>query len=61
MKIVFLDAITIGSDIDLSDFETLGKVVKYGFTTPEETPERVADADIVITKPINGNPVSRPS
>ena len=32
MKIVFLDAITIGSDIDLSDFETLGEVVKYGFT-----------------------------
>lgn len=55
MKIVFLDAITIGSDIDLSDFETLGEVVKYGFTTPEETPERVADADIVITNkaPIN--------
>ena len=55
MKIVFLDAITIGSDIDLSDFETLGEVVKYGFTTPEETPERVTDADIVITNkaPIN--------
>lgn len=55
MKIVFLDAITIGSDIDLSDFETLGEVVKYGFTTPEETPERVADTDIVITNkaPIN--------
>ena len=55
MKIVFLDAITIGSDIDLSDFETLGEVVKYGFTTPEETPERVANADIVITNkaPIN--------
>ena len=55
MKIVFLDAITIGSDIDLSDFETLGEVVKYGFTTPEETPERVADADIIITNkaPIN--------
>lgn len=55
MKIVFLDAITIGSVIDLSDFETLGEVVKYGFTTPEETPERVADADIIITNkaPIN--------
>lgn len=55
MKIVFLDAITIGSDIDLSDFETLGEVVKYGFTTPKETPERVADADIIITNkaPIN--------
>ena len=35
MKIVFLDAKTIGEDIDLSDFEALGEVVKYGFTTPE--------------------------
>ena len=55
MKIVFLDATTIGEDIDLSDFEALGEVVKYGFTTPEEAPERTADADIIITNkaPIN--------
>ena len=29
MKIVFLDAKTIGDDIDLSGFERLGEVVKY--------------------------------
>ena len=36
MKLVFLDAKTIGSDINLSAFETLGEVVYYDFTTPDE-------------------------
>ena len=31
MKIVFLDAKTIGDDIDLSGYDALGEVVKYGF------------------------------
>ena len=31
MKIVFLDAKTIGDDIDLSAFEKLGEVVTYNF------------------------------
>ena len=33
MKIVFLDAKTIGDDIDLSAFEKLGEVVTYNFST----------------------------
>ena len=33
MKIVFLDAKTIGEDLDLSGYEQLGEVVKYGFST----------------------------
>ena len=49
MKIVFLDAKTIGDDIDLSGFDSLGEVTKYNFTTPEEAPERVKDADVLIT------------
>ena len=55
MKIVFLDVKTIGEDIDLSGFDTLGEVVKYNFTTPQEAPERVKDADVLIINkvPIN--------
>ena len=34
MKIVFLDAKTIGDDIDLSAFEKLGEVVTYNFSMP---------------------------
>lgn len=48
MKIVFLDAKTIGDDIDLSGFKTLGEVVRYDFSSTEEIPERVKDADIII-------------
>lgn len=48
MKIVFLDAQTIGTDIDLSKFDTLGEVVKYPFSTPAEVRERVKDADVIV-------------
>ncbi len=48
MKIVFLDVKTIGEDIDLSGFERLGEVVKYGFSSPEEARVRTRDADVII-------------
>lgn len=48
MKIVFLDTKTIGDDINLSQYNTLGKVVKYDFSKPEDIPERVADADVIV-------------
>lgn len=48
MKIVFLDAKTIGEDIDLSGYDKLGEVVKYDFSTPEEARERTRDADVII-------------
>lgn len=48
MKIVFLDVKTIGEDLDLSGFDSLGEVVKYGFSAPEEIPERVKDADVIV-------------
>ena len=35
MKIVFLDVKTIGEDIDLSQYETLGEVVKHDFSSTE--------------------------
>lgn len=52
MKIVFLDAKTIGDDIDLSAYDTLGEVVKYSFSLPEEVPQRVQDADVIIVNKI---------
>ena len=36
MKIVFLDAKSIGEDIDLSAYDALGEVIKYDFSTAEE-------------------------
>lgn len=55
MKIVFLDAKTIGEDIDLSGFDALGEVVKYNFTKDEEVAERAADADVLIVNKVNIN------
>lgn len=56
MKIVFLDAKTLGDDIDYTQFEQMGEVVRYPFTTPEEAPDRVTDADVIV---INKVPVNR--
>lgn len=52
MKLVFLDTKTIGEDIDLSAYDALGEAVKYGFSTLEEIPERVKDADVLIVNKI---------
>lgn len=52
MKIVFLDAKTIGDDIDLSAFDSLGTVIKYPFSAPEDVPERIADADVIIVNKV---------
>lgn len=55
MKIVFLDVKTIGEDMDLSGFERFGEVVKYGFSSPEESRERTRDADVVILNKVQIN------
>lgn len=55
MKIVFLDAKTIGEDIDLSGFDELGEVVNYGFSTAEEARERSKDADVLVLNKVQVN------
>ena len=47
MKIVFLDAGTMG-DVSFEPFERLGEFVSYPTSTPEQARERVADADVVM-------------
>ena len=58
MKIVFLDRKSIGDDISLSRFEEFGEVVTYGFSDPDEVPDRVRDADIVIVNKVPINEVT---
>ncbi len=58
MKIVFLDEKTIGEDIDLSGYDKLGEVVKYGFSTPEEARERTKDADVIVLNKVAVNEAS---
>ncbi len=52
MKIVILDAVTLGTDIDLSIFDKFGTVEIFETTTKEELPSRINDADIVITNKV---------
>ena len=60
MKIVFLDAESLGSDVDYSEFEQLGEVVTYPRTSPEEVPERIEDADVIVVNkvPVNESTIS---
>lgn len=52
MKIVILDRATLGFDIDISIFETLGEVTSYEITNETQTINRLKDTDIVITNKV---------
>ena len=52
LKIVFLDAQTLGSDISLAPVSDLGDYVSYPFTKPEDVFERIAGFDVVITNKV---------
>lgn len=58
MKIVFLDAKTIGDDIDLDQFRALGEVVVYDYSSQEEIPGRVTDADVIVVNKCDMNEAS---
>ena len=47
MKIVFLDAATMG-DVSFEPFEKLGDFTRYENSTPEEARERVRDLDVLL-------------
>ena len=52
MKLVFLDAKTLGDDISLEKFKEFGEVDIYQSTSPAQTLQRVKDADVVITNKV---------
>ncbi|WP_243348855.1 D-2-hydroxyacid dehydrogenase [Parabacteroides sp. FAFU027] len=51
MKIVFLDAYSVG-DVDMTAISRLGEYVQYETTQPSQVIERCADADVVITNKV---------
>ena len=51
MKIVFLDAATVG-DTSLAPIERLGDLVCWPTSTPEEARERVGDCDVLIVNKV---------
>ena len=55
MKIVFLEADSLGEDMKLDHFFEIGEVVVYGKTMVEQVPERIAEADAVIVNKLPMN------
>ena len=55
MKIVVLDAATLGGDLKLDPLYPLGEVVSYAGTPVEEIPARIADADVIISNKLKLN------
>lgn len=58
MKLVVLEKMSLGLDVDISCYEELGEVVYYDNTSPEQIAQRVADADIVIANKVPLNEVT---
>ncbi|MBK8806114.1 MAG: D-2-hydroxyacid dehydrogenase [Bacteroidales bacterium] len=52
MKIVVLDAQTLGSEIDFNLLSNFGNYEVYQLTQPEERLKHIADAEIVITNKV---------
>ena len=48
MKIVVLDAATMGADLDFSPLYAIGEVELYQHTSQEDVPARIADADVLV-------------
>ena len=55
MKIVFLDAATLG-DVSFAPIEEAGELVCYRTSTPEEAMERVRDCDVLIVNKVKVTP-----
>ena len=55
MKIVILDAATLGADIDLSPIGALGEMTVYERTDVGEISARLADADVAVVNKLKMN------
>lgn len=60
MKIVFLDAATIGDDLTYESFEELGEVVVYPTTNEEEFEAHIDGADVVVINKLKLNATNLP-
>ena len=52
MKIILLDAKTLGSDIPLTVFSDMGEFTSYPKTEPDEITERIKDAEVIVTNKV---------
>ena len=52
MNIVFLDSGTVGNDIDITVFEKLGALISFTATPQNQAPERVKNANVIVTNKV---------
>lgn len=52
MKIVILDRLTLGEDLDISSASTFGDVVSYDKTDKDDVSARICDADVVFVNKV---------
>ena len=52
LKVTFLDAGTLGDDIDLSAFEKFGKLTVFSSTSEEQFIQNVGESDVIIVNKI---------
>jgi len=60
MRIVVLDAATLGADLDLGPLSTLGEVAVYASTAPEEVRGRLQGADMAVINKVKLNRTNLP-
>jgi len=60
MKIVYLDAKTLGDDLDLSAVSELGEAVIYENTPQDEVKNVITDADVIIVNKLKLNESNLP-
>ncbi|MFA7116651.1 MAG: D-2-hydroxyacid dehydrogenase [Bacteroidales bacterium] len=52
MKIVFLDAITLGDDVSLEPLKSLGDLTMYDNTSEDQINERIAECEVLIVNKV---------
>ena len=52
MRIVVLDAATLGADTDLTPLMALGTVTVWDNTAPEEIPQRIEEAEVIVANKV---------
>ncbi len=52
MKIVLLDGLTLGADVDLSVFENLGEFKVFETTSKEQRAKHIGDSEVVMTNKV---------
>ena len=61
MKLIVLDADTLGKDLSLKPLEAFGECVCYPSTPPELVAERIKDSDVLVLNKIKLNRENLPA